>query len=185
MKIPNFPLYYYDSGNVFWNKNNKQVFPFTAADNSIRYKLKNNKNKWVQIAKSTLEASVGNILKIPKTAKLIHNSNNTTYIDIDSSIYSFSPNFPTGKILKPILGTTGYMRVSITYKGKKRPCDIHKLMAETFILPNYRKQGLCCLHADDDKLNCHLTNLSVGTYSQNNLDSYKRGRNPGNGLKKT
>ena len=84
----------------------------------------------------------------------------------------------------PGIGTNGYPYVKIQYDGIGRKVDVHKLVAEAFMMKDYSKYGICCMHRDDDKMNPHVDNLELGSYSQNNKDSYGRGRNPGNGLKK-
>jgi len=80
----------------------------------------------------------------------------------------FSPHIKQGIILKPRVGTNGYMQLSINYKGKLRTCSVHKLVAETFLMNDYIQKKLCCMHKDNNKLNCHLDNLVIGTYSTNN-----------------
>jgi len=53
-------------------------------------------------------------------------------------------------------------------------------MAETFIMNRYSSYGLCCMHKDNNKRNCHISNLSLGTYSKNNKDAYRDKLNQGN-----
>jgi hypothetical protein len=61
-----------------------------------------------------------------------------------------------------------------------RSFDIQKLMAITFLDPDYSNKGLCVMHKDDDKTNNVLTNLKIGTYSENNKSAYDNGLNNGN-----
>lgn len=106
------------------------------------------------------------------------------FIDKCGIVYSFATD-ARGIILTPVIGTNGYLSVSIYYEGNRKTVDIHKLVAETFIMENYAAKGLVCMHKDNNKTNCHIDNLCIGTYSQNNKDAYSDGLNPGNGLKKS
>lgn len=183
-EIPNFPLYYFLDNNIYWKKNNKLVLPFKDKNKKERYKLKNIENNFVNIAKTTIFASVGIKLELPTDAKLIPNTDHY-YADTKGNIYSFSSNFKQGIILKPTLNTAGYLVVGISKNGISKSIEIHQLILRTFIMENYIEKGLCCLHLDNNKTNNILTNLAVGTYSENNKAAYRDKLNPGNGLKKS
>jgi len=122
------------------------------------------------------------VLELPTGAKSIPYTDNTYFTDKTGTIYSFSRSYPNGKILKPSVGSSGYPSVNIVFKGRRRFITVHQLICRTFISVNYIEEGYCCLHADDNKLNYSLSNLSVGTYSQNNRDAYTRNLNTGNTL---
>ena len=62
--------------------------------------------------------------------------------------------------------------------------SIHSLIAITFLDENYIGKGLCCLHLDNNKNNHQLSNIKIGTYSENNKQAYTDGVNEGNGLKR-
>ena len=177
-EIKNYDNYIYDDENdlVINKKNNKIITEF-GKNNNLKRKMKDNNNKWKNLASSTLKFLAGLSIEIPETAKKIHNSNNNYYIDINGDIFSYERN-RYGKKLKHCFGSSGYPMVEIHYDGKARLKEVHSLLVETFIMQDYVKKGLCCLHGDDDKLNCHIDNLSIGTYSQNNKDAYIRGCQP-------
>ncbi len=106
-------------------------------------------------------------MKVPSTARQVMRATGKYYIDTDGTVYAFPISHPQGIKSKFRLSTAGY--VSTTIDGKS--VDVHVLMAETFIMQDYIKKGLCCLHRDNDKTNCNISNLNIGTYSQNNKDA--------------
>lgn len=183
MNIENFSSYYYKNDEVRYIKNGKLVTPYTTKTGNNRYKLRDNTGNWKSIAVSSIKALAGDKLTLPSDALPIHNSSNDYFICRDGTIYSFNAN-KQGIILKHQIGTSGYLYVDLNYKGVIKSVDIHKLVAETFIMKDYTSYGLVCMHKDNNKLNCHVDNLCIGTYSQNNKDAYIDGLNPGNGLKK-
>lgn len=146
-------------------------------------KLKHNSSVWKNVRLSSLKSLCGiETLLIPKTARVIPHTEGLYHIDPEGNIYSFN-SVRTGKILKPYTPEGNYPVVKIFYKGKSRNVEVHQLMCVTFIMEDYVEKGLVCMHSDDDKNNYSLSNLQVGTYSQNNKDAYTRGLNKGNGLK--
>lgn len=184
--IKNFSQYYYKNNEVRYIKNDKLVKPFIAKkknSTTLRYKLKNDEEVWIGIAATTVEALAGNTLQLPSDALPIYNSNGQYFIDKAGTVYSFASD-KRGIILQHQTGTSGYLYVNVFYEGTVKSVNIHKMVVETFILPNYTSKGLVCMHRDNNKTNCHIDNLCLGTYSQNNKDAYKDGLNPGNGLKK-
>ena len=76
-----------------------------------------------------------------------------------------------GKLLSPGIASNGYPTVAI---GKHNSRTVHSLVAEAFIGPC--PEGMEVLHADDDRTNPRLENLSYGTRSRNLRDAYARGR---------
>ena len=184
--IKNFSSYYYKNGEVRYIKNDKLVKPFKAKKGTsitLRYKLQDDNGNWKGIAASTIEALAGQALQLPSDATAIIGTTDY-FIDKSGTIYSFASD-ARGTILTPTIGSNGYLSVSIYYDGVRKTVDIHKLVAETFIMENYVTKGFVCMHKDNDKTNCHIDNLCIGTYSQNNKDAYRDGLNPGNGFKKS
>ena len=70
--------------------------------------------------------------------------------------------------------SAGYLSVSMSVDGKAMQKKIHWLVAEAFLGP--RPAGLQVLHADGDRSNARLDNLSYGTSLENGLDTRKHGR---------
>ena len=169
MQIPGFNDYTYLNGDVI-NNNNKVLKKITTKLGTYQYKMKRDDGRWTSVTESTLNSLVGNTIKLPSTAKRIPKSVGY-FIDIDGTVFSFSRTFPRGKILTHTISASGYPRIKIDGKTM----DIHTILARTFIMENYIEKGLVCRHKDDIKTNCHINNLCVGTYSQNNKEAYDRG----------
>jgi len=75
-------------------------------------------------------------------------------------------NKKTGRILKPLKNTNGYLRLDLCKNGIRRAAKVHRLVAEAFI-PN--PQNLPCVnHKDENKINNCLDNLEWCTYEYNN-----------------
>ena len=68
----------------------------------------------------------------------------------------------------------GYLNVSFYRNGEADVQTVHRAVCEAFIGP--RPHGMEILHADDDKSNNHLTNLSYGTKAENEQQKVDRGR---------
>lgn len=183
MIIPQYSAYKYEADQVIRIADG-HVMPVRITSKGCKYcKLKGDNGKWKNTTLTQIKVACGEILTLPSTAKPIPNAENY-FIDIDGTIYSFSKANPTGVVLTHSLSTKGYPMVTLKSNGKIISKEVHILMAKTFLMEDYIEKGLCCMHLDDNKLNCHLSNLVIGTYSQNNRDAYIRGLNPGNGLKK-
>ncbi len=161
--------------NDIYDKNGKKKSIIILGNGRKRYNLKDDNGKWRGVSISRINKLTGRILKLPKDAKKIPGYNEY-FIDKKGNIYSFSDASPEGKILKHNIGTSGYPRVSVG--GKQR--DVHTLLAKTFIMEDYIERGLCCMHKDNNKLNFILTNICIGTYSQNNKQAYDDNINQGN-----
>lgn len=79
----------------------------------------------------------------------------------------------TNKYLKPLLGNVGYYNVVLSFQGKTKRFNIHRLVAEAF-LP--RPQGAYQVHhIDGSRTNNKLSNLRWGDHKQNAVDSIKHG----------
>ena len=179
-EIPGYPDYYFDEFEslIFKPKQSQQKLVYK------RYKIKDANGRWQWKSRKGLLALAGLGLPIPETAAKIPNTD-YYYIDKSGNVYSYGPNNPQGLVLKPATARNGYLVVNVIgTNGVRRFKGVHSLMAETFIMPNYSKKGLVCMHLDNNKQNNSLDNLKVGTYSENNKQAYTDGINPGNGLKK-
>lgn len=74
-------------------------------------------------------------------------------------------NTKTGKVLKPLKNTGGYLRVDLWKNGKKKRFYIHRLIAQAFIA---NPDNLPCVnHKDEDKTNNNMENLEWCTYEYN------------------
>ena len=76
-------------------------------------------------------------------------------------------------ILKPNVGTTGYLYVNLRKHGKVKHKKIHRLIAEAF-LPKVPGKTFVN-HIDGNKLNNHPANLEWCTQSENVAHAYKNG----------
>lgn len=83
---------------------------------------------------------------------------------------------PRSKILKPVKGNNGYMKVTLSVNGKRQDKRVNRLVAEAFIgnPENYP----VVMHHDNNPENNNVTNLSWGTYSDNNKWMYICDRHP-------
>lgn len=92
-------------------------------------------------------------------------------VSTDGDIY----NTETGKKLTSEITRRGYQRVLIYYKGKRKHCAVHRLVADAF-LPNPR-----CLpevnHKNGNKLDNSVYNLEWCTAEYNVRHSYDTGLN--------
>lgn len=77
------------------------------------------------------------------------------------------------KILKPIVGNTGYLVVSLVKEKRKKQFRVHQLVGRHFLAnPNNYN---CINHINGIKY-CNLyTNLEYCTYSHNNKEAYRLG----------
>lgn len=98
-----------------------------------------------------------------------------------------------GKILKPNKKRNGYLQVCLLNKQKRKYCNIHRLVAETFI-PNLNHLSQVN-HIDENKDNNCVDNLewcspkyncNFGTRNSKiyNITSFKKGMTPWNKGKK-
>lgn len=184
MIIPEFANYIYieDLDLVVSRISGKTMMANKRHSGNTYYKLKRDDGVWCQVSRLKLLSSCGLKIDISNCSKLIPNSGNY-FCDTKGVIHSFE-NFSFGEVIEGSVGSSGYKAVNIVYKGKRRNVEIHQLVCVTHIMSDYIEKGLVCLHADNDKLNNNISNLSVGTYSKNNKDAYADGINKGNGLKK-
>lgn len=78
----------------------------------------------------------------------------------------------TPKILKPMNGTNGYLRVCIRTDNKKAYPSIHRLVACAFVIGDQR---LDVAHIDGNRHNNCASNLRWSTQSENEADKLKHG----------
>ena len=93
-----------------------------------------------------------------------------------------SVKFGRTMILKPSTAGAGYLVVDLCKNGKRKTCQIHRLVLAAF-------QGPCpdgkeCNHKDGDKLNNRVENLKYVTRSENGLHAYRTGLSTPPGEKK-
>lgn len=179
MEIKGFSKYYYKQGNVFCKRNDRQVSITTGNKNDKFLKLKDDFDKWKSVQLNRVKFLAGDILKLPDDAVKAAYCE-WLYVTPDGRFFSFGRNSLNGKEMLPYKGKNGYLRVKTLYKGKSIAVECHKVICETFIDKDYIAKGLVCLHKDDNKTNCNLSNLKVGTHSENNKSAYKNGLNTSN-----
>jgi len=173
MKIQGYNRYNYSDKKVIDLVTKTNMKLHSRKTGSTYYKLKNNKGVWGQITPQKLNSLCGIFTPMPKESKLIPGFSNA-WINKEGEVYVISVQNPDGYVLAHRVGNNGYPVVRL----ESKPVEVHKLLCKTFIMEDYIEKGLVCMHADDIKTNIDLSNLSVGTYSQNNLDAYASGANP-------
>jgi hypothetical protein len=94
--------------------------------------------------------------------------------------YNYSIRIYRGKILKSNIGNRGYLKVVLHKQRKAKTYNVHRLVAETFILnPNNYSQ---VNHKDENKLNNCVDNLEWCT-SKYNINFGQRNTKVANKLK--
>lgn len=77
----------------------------------------------------------------------------------------------TNKILKQYINKKGYVHIGLSIKGKLHNCQVHRLVAKTFIDNPLNKP--CVNHIDFNPSNNNVDNLEWVTHSENCLWSSK------------
>lgn len=90
----------------------------------------------------------------------------TYSIDESGNVY----NSKTKIFLKHQIAINGYLMVNLSHKKLLKYVTIHRLVALTF-LPNPDNLPVV-MHLDENKLNCHISNLKWATYGENNKAKY-------------
>ena len=171
--LDRYPGYTFTEGKVFIPKDRELKLTRDG------YRIVNDQGVRTSVTAESLYRQLSPILLMATGSKSIPGED-YYFISLTGTVYSFNPVLnPNGAILTHSIGSTGYIRVNI--RGNTQ--DVHMLMARTFLDKDYVAKGLCCMHLDNDKTNPELTNLKLGTYSENNKAAYADGLNLGNGLK--
>ena len=83
------------------------------------------------------------------------------FVSNKGRVYSKKRN----KYLKPLCSETGYLKVGLWNKSKRKVVKIHRLVAEAFIENSNNKK--CVNHIDGNKQNNCVSNLEWATHSEN------------------
>jgi len=86
-------------------------------------------------------------------------------VQADGSVVS-----PKGKLRKLMRGRNGYPKISISISGKSHPVPVHVLAAYQLYGGASFEPGTEVRHLNDDKLDNSLSNISIGTSSDNKMD---------------
>lgn len=78
-----------------------------------------------------------------------------------------------GRILRQSLGSSGYLQVGLTIRGKGGHKMVHRMVLETFVGPC--PNGMEACHGPRGKLDNHLDNLRWGTHQENVAESVAQG----------
>lgn len=94
------------------------------------------------------------------------------------SEYGNVMNIKTGCVLVDRIDRAGYRELQLWVHSKKITFKIHRLVATAFIPNPYNLPFV--LHGDNNKLNCHVSNLRWGTAFENVQQAHDDGisRNP-------
>lgn len=79
-----------------------------------------------------------------------------------------------GLAIKRSISKEGYWRVSIVVDGRRVRCNVHRIVACTWIGPKPSPRHLVA-HWDGDRSNCQVGNLRWATYSENTEDMRRHG----------
>ncbi len=90
------------------------------------------------------------------------------YTNYEVSWFGRVRNSKTGRLLKPGIGSHGYLLVCLITEGKSRTPRIHKLVADAWV--EYAGEKRCVDHIDCNKHNNHYENLRAADHSENNMN---------------
>ncbi|MFK3833068.1 NUMOD4 motif-containing HNH endonuclease [Staphylococcus saprophyticus] len=82
-------------------------------------------------------------------------------------------------ILKSFTSGKGRLYVNLSCNGIQKKCQVHVLVALTFIGERPENYDVC--HIDGNPRNCKLSNLKYDTRNQNGIDIYRYGKKAGPG----
>ncbi|HDU8662013.1 NUMOD4 motif protein [compost metagenome] len=91
----------------------------------------------------------------------------TQYENYEVSSYGNVRNTKTGKVLKQRKNKNGYNRINVSQDGKKKTVEVHRLVAETFLV-HQQKIGLVVNHINTDRIDNRASNLEWTTVGENN-----------------
>lgn len=81
----------------------------------------------------------------------------------------------SGKPLRPVPVTRGYLTVHLSVDGARRTRLVHHLVLEAFVGPC--PPGLLGRHLNDINTDNRVENLAWGTHAENSLDCSRNGHN--------
>lgn len=177
LKIKDYSNYELTENNEIINLTTKKIITKSIDKYGREYvKLKNDNGKWVS---TSFEAIVKRtkIIKIPDGFVQIPWAKDY-YINTDGVILSCHI-IKNGQPLKVKPRTVESRKYPMVNLGKDNYCFMHILMARVFLgLPeNHGELKLVVMHLDNNKNNYKLSNLKIGTYSENNKQAYEDGIN--------
>jgi len=183
IEIKGYSGYYYDNEkNEVTNPKFKIVkIQYPKGSSCGRCKIKNDSGQWNTVQLSTIKFLTGNDILSIEGYSEIPFTNGKYFISEEGKIISFALN-RCGEEVFPYFYEGKYPVVPINYKGIYRKVELHQLLCVTFYDKDYVEKGLVCMHLDNDKKNYKLSNLKIGTYSENNKQAYTDEINKGNGL---
>lgn len=173
ISIPGYSMYSMDEqGRVLNTKTGKYVTEMP--DKS--YKVKSDLGEWKKVSKSRL-LSLVTPPTVPENFTLIPGFY-YTYINTLGEVWQGpTRNFPNGKFLS--IFKPKNIEQYPHFSAESKTITVHKALALTYLDSEYIDKGLCVMHLDDNKHNYSLSNLRIGTYSENNKAAYDSGANPG------
>ena len=103
-----------------------------------------------------------------------------TYKDIIPNYYEISNygtirNLETKKVYKPFVSNSGYLRIGLKNKNKRKNYSVHVLVANTFCVNLYDDEKIQVNHLDGDKSNSYYKNLEFTPQSENIKHAYDTG----------
>lgn len=92
----------------------------------------------------------------------------------DGKVISYKGKFP--RVLKTSVNNCGYEIVTISINNRRKTFYVHRLVAQTFI--GDIDGDMTVNHKDGNKLNNHVSNLEIVSYSENEKHAYEYGLKP-------
>ena len=93
---------------------------------------------------------------------------NGYYIDNeDLKIWSFKQDYKNGKLLKPRITNSGYIKYSFFVKGKEKQIFYHHIIVKMFIKSDYDSTKEEIDHRDHNRANNSIENLAVVSHLEN------------------
>lgn len=183
LKIEGFADYFLAGDTIIRVSTGKEIEPkFKNRNNEPFYRLYDNQHSRKQLTIEKIRSLAGLKLKLPSDAKEIRGSEGKYFIDRKGTVYSFAIKNPEGVSLNPLVLRGKYPEVKVKYCDVRRMVGVHVLLCDTFLMSGYAAKGLVCMHADNNKHNYSLDNLSIGTHQQNLQDAHTDGLHPNRSL---
>ncbi|MFR4518367.1 MAG: hypothetical protein ACLUBL_03035 [Fusobacterium sp.] len=179
-QINGYSNYYYKDNKIFKEDGTEISITKNKKANTFYCKLKNDKNEWKSVSINTIKALIG-IKEELEGYTPIPYTDNKLWINENGEIISFAEIKSGKKLKKPFSkNSKKYPSIKCNFKGKSRRLGIHQLLAITFLDKDYLEKNLVAMHIDNNKNNNVLSNIKIGTYSENNRQAYYDGLNQGN-----